>query len=96
MPNAHVLIIIHFFGYRLFYFFRYAKYNLFDEVNVDRPDSPEYSFFTSDFGVRFSSFVCFDILFADPPLRLIHEYNVTNFIFTTHWFSELPFLTGEK
>uniref|UniRef100_A0A146LGU5 Vanin-like protein 2 n=1 Tax=Lygus hesperus TaxID=30085 RepID=A0A146LGU5_LYGHE len=72
---------------------RYRKFNLYGE-GVNITDNPEHSFFDSDFGVRFGQFICFDILFKEPTLVLINKYNVTDFIFSSHWFSELPFLTS--
>ncbi|KAF6204460.1 hypothetical protein GE061_002801 [Apolygus lucorum] len=72
---------------------RYRKFNLYGE-GVDVTDNPEHSFFDSDFGVRFGQFICFDILFKEPTLALIYKHNVTDFIYPSHWFSELPFLTS--
>ncbi|KAK6644954.1 hypothetical protein RUM43_001230 [Polyplax serrata] len=73
---------------------RYAKYNLFDEFNTNKPKEPELSFFTTDFGVTFGTFICFDILFQEPTLVLVNRYKITDFLFTSQWFSELPFLTA--
>ncbi|XP_055913402.1 vanin-like protein 2 isoform X2 [Eupeodes corollae] len=71
---------------------RYRKFNLYYEPwNVTL--RPEYGQFTTDFGVKFGHFVCFDILFYTPTTELIKS-NITDFIFTTKWFSELPFLTA--
>ena len=47
----------------LFVDFRYHKYNLFGEFDMDRPDEPEIETFETDFGVKFGIFTCFDILF---------------------------------
>lgn len=73
---------------------RYRKYNLFSEVRyLNITTTPERIFFDTDFGVRFGTFTCFDILFKDPTLML-KDYNVTDYVFTTWWFSELPHLTA--
>lgn len=73
---------------------RYRKYNLFSEVRfLNITENPEHMFFDSDFGVRFGTFTCFDILFREPTLKL-KNYNVTDYIFPTWWFSELPHLTA--
>lgn len=71
---------------------RYRKYNLFGEIGTNITSVPNVSTFTTDFGVTFGQFICFDILFETPTLTLIREKNVTDIIFSSHWFSELPFL----
>jgi hypothetical protein len=68
---------------------RYRKYHLFNET-VDQPPKPEAVTFTTDFGVTFGILICFDINFYDPPLRLIRDYNVTDFVLSSDWYSELP------
>ncbi|KAL1140188.1 hypothetical protein AAG570_000120 [Ranatra chinensis] len=73
---------------------RYRKYNLYDEPYVNSTESPEHSFFDTDFGVRFGVFTCFDILFKEPGLTLWRQYNVTDFVYPTAWFSKLPHLTA--
>jgi predicted amidohydrolase len=72
---------------------RYRKFNLFE--NVNKPKYPEAVTFTTDFGVTFGHFICFDLMFKEPALKLVREMNVTDIIFPTMWFSELPFLTGK-
>ncbi|XP_073995444.1 vanin-like protein 1 isoform X2 [Rhodnius prolixus] len=69
---------------------RYRKYNLFGENYLNRQDAPEYVRFTTDFGVTFGTFTCFDIIFEEPAIGLVEKYNVTDFVFPTAWFSELP------
>lgn len=80
----------------LFLFFRYAKFNAYDIFIFKKPKKIEYSYFTSDFGVRFASFSGLDIFFTEPMNPLINKYNVTDFIYTGHWLNIMPFLTGEK
>lgn len=72
---------------------RYRKFNLFGE-SVDKPFKPSMATFDTDFGVKFGHFVCFDLMFRRPALELVRSMNVTDIIFPTMWFSELPFLTG--
>lgn len=75
---------------------RYRKTNLFTEPQFNVTSVPEIATFTSDFGVRFGTFICFDILFHEPALQLTRLYNITDIIYPTAWFSEMPFLTGEQ
>lgn len=72
---------------------RYRKFNLFGE-EVDKPKLPEAVTFETDFGVTFGTFICFDLMFRKPALDMARSKNITDFIFPTMWFSELPFLTG--
>lgn len=72
---------------------RYRKFNLFGE-DVDRPLKPSLAIFETDFGVKFGHFICFDILFRYPALELIRSENITDIIYPTMWYSELPFLTA--
>lgn len=72
---------------------RYRKFNLFGE-EVDKPKLPDAVVFTTDFGVTFGTFICFDLMFRRPALEMVRTMNITDFIFPTMWFSELPFLTG--
>ncbi|KAH8386647.1 hypothetical protein KR093_001706, partial [Drosophila rubida] len=53
---------------------------------------PELATFDTDFGVTFGHFICFDMLFYEPAMRLLLERNITDIIYPTYWFSELPFL----
>lgn len=56
---------------------------------------PELATFTTDFGVTFGHFICFDMLFYEPAQVLIRQLNITDIVYPTYWFSELPFLTGK-
>jgi len=58
-------------------------------------DEPDMAVFTTTFGATFSTFTCMDLLFYNPSIRLVKEFNVTDIAFPTAWFSELPFLTGK-
>ncbi|XP_034490307.1 vanin-like protein 2 [Drosophila innubila] len=55
---------------------------------------PDMATFETDFGVTFGHFICFDMLFYEPAMRLILERNITDIIYPTYWFSELPFLSA--
>ena len=77
----------------LFVDFRYHKYNLFGEFDMDRPDEPEIETFETDFGVKFGIFTCFDILFKSPAQPVLTE-NIDAIVYPTEWHAELPFLTG--
>lgn len=72
---------------------RYRKFNLFGE-RVDKPFKPSMVYFDTDFGVRFGHFICFDLQFRYPALELVRTYNISDIIFPSMWYSELPFLTA--
>lgn len=72
---------------------RYRKFNLFGEPGINTTVSADHVTFETDFGVTFGTFICFDLMFDEPALKLIRA-GVTDIIFPTMWFSELPFLTG--
>uniref|UniRef100_W8CDA0 Vanin-like protein 1 n=1 Tax=Ceratitis capitata TaxID=7213 RepID=W8CDA0_CERCA len=74
--------------YRKSHLYRYEWYN----VNV--LPKPELATFTTDFGVTFGHFICFDMLYWEPAKVLLHERGITDIIYPTYWFSELPFLTA--
>ncbi|KAH8289105.1 hypothetical protein KR054_000443, partial [Drosophila jambulina] len=54
--------------------------------------TPDVATFATDFGVTFGHFICFDMLFYEPAMTLVRERGVTDIIYPTYWFSELPFL----
>ncbi|XP_011189686.1 vanin-like protein 1 [Zeugodacus cucurbitae] len=74
--------------YRKTHLYRYEWY----DVNV-LPQA-ELATFTTDFGVTFGHFICFDMLYWDPAEVLIKERGITDIIYPTYWFNELPFLTA--
>ncbi|XP_076286454.1 vanin-like protein 1 [Lasioglossum baleicum] len=75
---------------------RYRKINLTqvekDFFDVDK--QPKIVTFDTDFGVRFGTSVCFDIFFSTPGLNMTRDLGITDFVYTTAWFSEVPFLTA--
>lgn len=72
---------------------KYRKFNLFGENGTLKPLKPTISTFTTDFNVTFGQFICFDLMFGEPALHLINA-GIKDIIFTTNWYSELPFLTA--
>lgn len=79
-----------------FYRYRYRKFNLFEEkAFLDTPQEAHLSTFETDFGVTFGMFICFDIMFTEPSIRLVREKHVTDIVYSTAWFSELPFFAGK-
>ncbi|KAK1136449.1 hypothetical protein K0M31_001000 [Melipona bicolor] len=75
---------------------RYRKVNLYMEPQFDNTEIPEIVTFDTDFGERFGTFICFDILFAVPALNLTRIEGVSNIVYPTAWFSETPFLTAPQ
>ncbi|XP_017120507.1 vanin-like protein 1 [Drosophila elegans] len=73
---------------------RYRKTHLWrhEYVNTAVLRSPDIATFTTDFGVTFGHFICFDMLFYEPAVKLVRELNITDIVYPTYWFSELPFL----
>lgn len=73
---------------------RYRKVHVYVE-NKNTTLEPEFAIFDTDFGVRFGHFICFDMLFYTPAQELVDRFGLTDLIFTSLFYSELPFLTGE-
>ncbi|XP_001657370.2 vanin-like protein 1 [Aedes aegypti] len=74
---------------------RYRKFNLFGEPGINITRWSDITTFDTDFGVTFGTFICFDLMFDEPALQLVRQ-GITDFIFPTMWFSELPFLTAAQ
>lgn len=72
---------------------RYRKYNLFNEGGAQHTHKPDFTTFKTDFNVTFGVGICFDIMFAEPMIRLV-KLGVKHFVFPTMWFSEIPYLSG--
>ncbi|XP_045516408.1 vanin-like protein 1 [Pieris brassicae] len=73
---------------------RYRKINLFGEYIRTPGLKHDLGDFTTDFGVRFGHFICFDLIFQIPAIQTPQKLNITNIIFPTMWFSEMPYLTA--
>lgn len=73
---------------------RYRKTHLWRQeyLSTSVMRQPQVISFDTDFGVTFGHFVCFDMMFHEPAIRLLRERNITDIIYPTYWFSELPFL----
>ena len=71
---------------------KYHKTHLYtgEPLAFDFPPSVEVVTFKVSFGITFGIFTCYDILFCDPPFKLIQE-GVKNVIFPTYWGNEFPF-----
>lgn len=76
--------------------FRFRKINLFGEFSRTPALQPDLGVFNTDFGVTFGHFICFDLMFQVPAVQVVEKLNVTDVIFPTMWFSEMPYLTGEN
>ncbi|XP_059050818.1 vanin-like protein 2 [Achroia grisella] len=73
---------------------RYRKINLFAEWSRFPALRPELGLFDTDFGVRFGHFICFDLMFQVPAIQVVEKNNITDVVFSTMWFSEIPYLTA--
>ncbi|XP_067636387.1 vanin-like protein 1 [Eurosta solidaginis] len=74
--------------YRKSHLYKYEWYS-----TTVLPES-ELAIFTTDFGVTFGHFICFDMLYWNPAEVLIKKRGLTDIIYPTYWFSELPFLVS--
>ncbi|CAK1590457.1 unnamed protein product [Parnassius mnemosyne] len=75
---------------------RYRKINLFGEYTRTPALKPDLGIFTTDFGVTFGHFICFDLMFQVPAVQVVQKHNLTDVIFSTMWFSEMPYLTAAQ
>lgn len=97
IDTSYILLLSQLYSIkRLITINRYRKTNLFNEEQFNVTSVPEIVTFDTDFGVKFGTFICFDILFHEPALQLTRLHNITDIVYTTAWFSEVPFLTGKR
>uniref|UniRef100_A0A2D4P0Y7 Biotinidase n=2 Tax=Micrurus surinamensis TaxID=129470 RepID=A0A2D4P0Y7_MICSU len=73
---------------------RYRKQNLYFEYAFNTPPEIDYTVFYTPFAGRFGIFTCFDILFYEPAITLINQYNVTQVAYPTAWMNQLPLLSA--
>ncbi|PZC83541.1 hypothetical protein B5X24_HaOG207524 [Helicoverpa armigera] len=73
---------------------RFRKINLFRQESYTPALKPDLGVFTTDFGVTFGHFICFDLMFQIPAVQVVQKMNIKDVIFPTMWFSELPYLTA--
>ncbi|XP_048808163.1 biotinidase isoform X2 [Lagopus muta] len=72
----------------------YRKHNLYFEYAFDTPPEPDYQLFDTPFAGKFGMFTCFDILFFEPAVNLIRQYNVKQIVYPTAWMNQLPLLSA--
>ncbi|CAG9559058.1 unnamed protein product [Danaus chrysippus] len=73
---------------------RYRKINLFGEFTRTPALTPDLGVFETDFGVTFGHYICFDLMFQVPAIQVVEKMNITDVVFSTMWFSEMPYLTA--
>ncbi|KAF2358854.1 Carbon-nitrogen hydrolase, partial [Trinorchestia longiramus] len=72
---------------------RYRKQNLYLEPQfAPGPSDDASAIFTTDFGVKFSLQVCFDITFLHPGYSNAMNEGVRDIVMSTAWVDENPFL----
>uniref|UniRef100_A0A8B9BTJ6 Biotinidase n=1 Tax=Anser brachyrhynchus TaxID=132585 RepID=A0A8B9BTJ6_9AVES len=72
----------------------YRKHNLYFEYAFDAPPEPDYKLFETPFAGKFGMFTCFDILFFEPAVKLIRQYNLKQVVYPTAWMNQLPLLSA--
>ncbi|NXW64471.1 BTD Biotinidase, partial [Eurystomus gularis] len=72
----------------------YRKHNLYFEYAFDTPPEPDYQTFDTPFAGKFGMFTCFDILFFEPAVNLIRQYNLKQVVYPTAWMNQLPLLSA--
>ncbi|OXB54969.1 hypothetical protein ASZ78_012745, partial [Callipepla squamata] len=72
----------------------YRKHNLYFEYAFDTPPEPDYKLFDTPFAGKFGMFTCFDILFFEPAVNLIRQFNVKQIVYPTAWMNQLPLLSA--
>ena len=71
---------------------KYWKQNLFMEPVMDVPKEHRFTYFETDFGVTFGTFICFDALWGES-VELLRLYpNITDIVYPTAWVDEMPFM----
>ncbi|PSN42773.1 hypothetical protein C0J52_20973 [Blattella germanica] len=73
---------------------KYQGSHLIGEPLLTRSLPPKISSFDTDFGVKFGLISGVGILFPEPALRLVNEFNIVDIAYVSFWTSELPFLSG--
>ena len=76
------------------YLAKYHKVHLFGIENkwLNSPPSCQETTFTTSFGVKFGTFICFDLLFTSSLSLVLQTAGVRNIIYTTFWGSLFPSL----
>uniref|UniRef100_A0A140TAI2 Biotinidase n=1 Tax=Rattus norvegicus TaxID=10116 RepID=A0A140TAI2_RAT len=73
---------------------RYRKHNLYFEEAFDSPADVDLTTFDTPFAGKFGMFTCFDILFFDPAVRLLRDFEVKHIAYPTAWMNQLPLLAA--
>ena len=70
---------------------KYYKQHLFamESQVFNTSDSYRYITFQVSFGIEFSVFICYDVLFCDPPLDMVNK-GIKNFVYSTYWGNRYP------
>ena len=70
---------------------KYYKQHLFslESLTFNTSNNYRYITFTASFGVEFSVFICYDVLFCDPPLDVVNK-GIQNFVYSTYWGNRYP------
>ena len=75
---------------------KYWKQTLFLEPVMEVPKEPDFTYFETDFGVTFGTFICFDALWGQS-VSLLEKYpNITDIVYPTAWYDEYPFLLAPQ
>ncbi|KAH0627351.1 hypothetical protein JD844_002945 [Phrynosoma platyrhinos] len=72
----------------------YRKQNLYFEYAFNTPPETDHIIFYTPFAGKFGIFTCFDILFYEPAVSLIKQYNVKQIVYPTAWMNQLPLLSA--
>ena len=72
---------------------RYHKENLFFEFQFDLPHEVQHAVFETPWG-RMGSFICFDVLFKEPAVDLVEDFDIKHAVFPTAWRSIIPSMSG--
>ncbi|CAM4519269.1 biotinidase [Caretta caretta] len=73
---------------------RYRKQNLYFEYAFNIPPEVDHVLFDTPFAGKFGMFTCFDMLFYEPAVSLVKEYNVKQVVYPTAWMNQLPLLSA--
>ena len=72
---------------------KYHKQHLFKKeaeiFTVPTDNTYRYTIFRTKFHVEFSVFICYDILFCDPPLEMVKR-GIKNFVYSAYWGNKYP------
>ena len=72
---------------------KYHKQHLFKEESeiftIPTDNTYRHIKFPTSFGIDFSVFICYDILFCDPPLEMVNKH-IKNFVYSAYWGNRYP------